>query len=192
YTLGLRFSRTNSMVLETGNLASLSVVSGSEMASAVWVSNWTSGGYGLVLNPDNRTGGIYYDANNPTPVVEFNKTKVGIGILPPLDGKYNLYVTGGILTEELQVQLKPGADWPDYVFAPEYKLRKLKDVECFISKNQHLPDLPSSENIKNDGINVGEMNALLLKKIEELTLYVIELEKKYETLEGRISMEPNK
>jgi len=116
--------------------------------------------------------------------------KVGIGMAPPAVGNYNLYVKGGILTEEVKVQLQ--ANWPDYVFAKDYKLSSLKEVETFISKNQHLPDLPSAENVKQDGINLGEMNSILLKKIEELTLYVIELEKKYVNLESRVTAKPNK
>ena len=178
------------MVLETGAAANMTIVSNANTKSQIWVGNWTSGGYGLVLNNDNspgegnQKGGIYYDQNNPKPVINFNDTKVGIGTMPPSEGIYNLYVAGGILTEEVKVQLK--SEWSDYVFSPDYKLRALKDVETYISKNQHLPDMPTSENVKQDGINLGEMNALLLKKIEELTLYVIELKNENDAFKERL------
>ncbi len=184
---GLRFTNDNNMVMENTKVSSLNISSSPEGTSSVWVGNWKSGGFGLVKNGDSFTGGIYWDGNNPQPILNFNATKVGIGIMPPMDGKYNLYVTGGILTEEIKVQLAGGPDWPDYVFASDYKLNTLQEVEQYIAKNQHLPDVPSAETVKKEGINVGEMNALLLQKIEELTLYTIQLEKKYNELESRLN-----
>ena len=89
---------------------------------------------------------------------------------------YNLYVTGGILTEELRIaEVK---DWPDYVFNKAYDLPSIDEVEKFISKNGHLINMPSEKETKRDGIELGKMNKLLLEKIEELTLYIIELNKK--------------
>ncbi|MDL2313134.1 hypothetical protein LJC68_09700 [Bacteroidales bacterium OttesenSCG-928-B11] len=75
--------------------------------------------------------------------------------------------------------------WPDYVFAPEYKLMPLKEVEQFVKENRHLPDIPSEEDVLNNGIDVAEMNALLLKKVEELTLYIIDLEKRVSSMEDK-------
>lgn len=110
--------------------------------------------------------------------------KVGIGIAPPAVGDYNLYVKGGILTEVVTVKLQ--ANWPDYVFAKDYKLSTLKEVEAFISRNKHLPDLPSSERVEKEGINLGDMNSILLKKIEELTLYIIDQQKQIDELKNSI------
>lgn len=73
--------------------------------------------------------------------------------------------------------------WADHVFEPSYLLRPLSEVETFIQQNGHLPDVPSEAEVKVDGINVAEMNALLLQKIEELTLYTIELEKRMNEME---------
>ena len=70
--------------------------------------------------------------------------------------------------------------WKDEVFKDDYNLLSINEVEKYISENGHLPDIPSEAEVMENGINVGEMNALLLQKIEELTLYVIELEKKIE------------
>jgi hypothetical protein len=89
---------------------------------------------------------------------------------------FKLFVSGGIRTEEVQIDLK--TNWPDYVFAENYNLRPLSELEAFIKANHHLPDVPSAQEVEDNGILVGEMNATLLKKVEELTLYVIELEKK--------------
>jgi hypothetical protein len=72
--------------------------------------------------------------------------------------------------------------WPDFVFKDNYKLLPLTEVERFIKLNGHLPEVPSEEEIKKDGINVAEINAILLQKIEELTLYMIAQDKAIETL----------
>jgi len=99
---------------------------------------------------------------------------VGIGTT---DTKgYKLAVAGNMIAESVKVQLRSA--WPDYVFANEYKLPSLKDTEKHIKENNHLPGIPSAAEVKTNGIDVGEMNAKLLKKIEELTLYVIDLSKK--------------
>lgn len=74
------------------------------------------------------------------------------------------------------------ANWSDFVFDRDYDLMTLKEVESYIKENGHLPDVPSAEEVKANGVEVGEMNAILLQKIEELTLYIIELEKKIEEL----------
>lgn len=95
---------------------------------------------------------------------------------------YRLFVEKGILAEKVKVALANSADWADYVFEKDYKLKTLSEVEAFIKKNKHLPDVPSAEKVVEEGIDVAKMNALLLQKIEELTLYVIELEKKYEAI----------
>ena len=104
---------------------------------------------------------------------------IGIGIS---DTKgYKLAVAGKVIAEEIVVKLK--SNWPDYVFKSDFKLKPLNEVECFIMKNNHLPDVPSEKEVLTNGINVSEMNAILLKKVEELTLYIIEQNKRIEALE---------
>lgn len=103
---------------------------------------------------------------------------------------YKLGVDGSIVCEELKVKLSQ--NWPDYVFADEYKLPALSEVESSIQRNKHLPGIPSAKEIQEEGINVGEMQKLLMQKIEELTLYVIALEKKNNQLESKVTALENK
>ena len=90
---------------------------------------------------------------------------------------YNLFVSKGILTERVKVAIKNTNEWADYVFSDTYKLRSLSEVESYIKQNKHLPGVPSAEEVSQQGIDVGKMDAKLLEKIEELTLYMLELKK---------------
>jgi trimeric autotransporter adhesin len=97
---------------------------------------------------------------------------------------YKLYVADGILAEKVKVALKSGVNWADYVFAKNYNLMPLQEVETFVNKNKHLPGVQSAEElIKDGGIDVNKMFAKQMEKIEELTLYIIEQNKKLEALE---------
>jgi hypothetical protein len=98
---------------------------------------------------------------------------MGIGTNAP-DAK--LAVKGTIHAQEVKVDLSvPG---PDYVFEPTYDLKPLSEIETYIKENKHLPEVPSAKEMEANGVQLGEMNMLLLKKVEELTLYVIELNNK--------------
>jgi hypothetical protein len=108
---------------------------------------------------------------------------VGIGTT---DTKgYELAVAGKVVCEEVVVKLRQA--WPDYVFSEEYHLPSLADLFAYIKENHHLPEIPSAAEVTQQGIPVGEMNAILLKKIEELTLYLFEAREERERLELRIS-----
>lgn len=98
--------------------------------------------------------------------------KVGIKTQTP--GDYDLAVNGKIRSQEIKVET---SNWPDYVFEEDYKLRTLTETEKFIQKNGHLPEVPKASDVEANGISLGEMNKVLLKKIEELTLQVIQLNK---------------
>jgi hypothetical protein len=99
-------------------------------------------------------------------------------------GPYRLYVQDGIMTEKLKVALRNSADWADYVFAPNYKLAPLEEVEKFIKANNHLPNVPSADEMAENGIDVTKTSAKLMEKIEELTLYIIELNKEINKLKA--------
>lgn len=102
---------------------------------------------------------------------------VGIGISNP---KNKLDVDGTIHSKEVKVDM---IGWSDFVFKKEYDLPTLKEVEKHIAEKGHLENIPSEEEVLQNGINLGEMNARLLQKIEELTLYSIEQNKKIEKLQ---------
>ncbi|MBL7895464.1 MAG: hypothetical protein JNK50_09270 [Bacteroidia bacterium] len=101
---------------------------------------------------------------------------------------YKLYVQTGILTEKVKVALVNTGDWADYVFEKNYKLNSLEEVKTFVEKNKHLPGVPSaSELVEQGGIDLGKMDAKLMEKIEELTLYVIQLNEQNKALSKRIA-----
>ncbi len=94
---------------------------------------------------------------------------------------FRIYGNGKIYSTEVHVSLK--SSFPDYVFNKEYDLMPLYKLEKYIAENKHLPNIPSAKEVKeNGGINLGEMNIKLLEKVEELTLYVIELKKQIDEL----------
>jgi hypothetical protein len=128
------------------------------------------------------------NGQNPTIDVLYIKEitgQVGIGTtnLECSDcGGYNLFVTKGIRTEKVKVDIASDNGWADYVFKDGYDLKPLAHVESFIKLHGHLPNMPSAEEVKLNGVDLGEMQAKLLEKIEELTLYVLELKKENDKL----------
>lgn len=88
---------------------------------------------------------------------------------------------GNMKVKRLRVTL---TDWPDYVFGEGYRLRPLAEVEEYVKEHSHLPDVPSAEEVEQDGADLGEMNRLLLQKVEELTLYIIDLQKQLNELKS--------
>ena len=101
---------------------------------------------------------------------------------PTTTGNYRLYVEGGILTEKVKVALRSTSNWADYVFAPNYKLMPLNEVESFVKENKHLPGISSADALVKEGLDLGDMQARQMQKIEELTLYIIEQNKAIEEL----------
>ncbi len=102
---------------------------------------------------------------------------------------YRLYVEQGILTEKVKVAIKTSANWADHVFAPGYQLKALHEVEAFIKDKQHLPGIPSAEQLVQDGgIDMTMMFAKQMEKIEELTLYLIEMKKEIKQLQHENSL----
>lgn len=114
-------------------------------------------------------------------LVENVNGNVGIGVDAPAE---KLCVDGKILAKEIKI--KTDVTVPDYVFDPGYKLPTLSSIEDYVKKHRHLQDIPSAADIEKDGVNLTEMNFALLKKVEELTLHLIEKEKKIENQEKRL------
>lgn len=98
---------------------------------------------------------------------------------------YKLAVAGPMIAESVTVRLK--SNWPDYVFEKSHKRVSLPDLEKYIDVNKHLPEIPSASDVQKNGIDLGEMNTRLLKKIEELTLYIIEQDKQMRVLTEQVN-----
>lgn len=124
-----------------------------------------AGYYGLLFKTNNGTMGIHQNGN------------VLIGKTAQINSSYKLDIAGKVRANEIVVNTT-GAD---YVFESGYQLPELNFVEQFISENNHLPGIPSAAEMQKEGMSVGELNTKLLEKIEELTLYVIELKKENES-----------
>ena len=112
---------------------------------------------------------------------------VGIGTTNP-DPNFKLSVNGSIRSKEVKVE----ANWSDFVFYDNYELRTLEEVEKHIAENGHLPEIPSEAEVTENGINLGEMNAKLLQKIEELTLYLIDQSKQIQAQQTEIEALKNR
>ena len=134
--------------------------------------------FGNNLYMPNNIAFSFFMAGVSNPALRI-QTNGNIGINTTLNPiGYKLAVGGKIIAEELKVQLQ--AQWPDYVFAKDYKLPTLFELEKRIQENGHLPNMPSALDVKENGIELGEMAKMQQEKIEELTLYIIELNKKLE------------
>jgi hypothetical protein len=107
---------------------------------------------------------------------------VVIGNVSSTPAGYKLFVKDGILTERLKVAVHGTGNWADYVFADDYSLMPLEQVEAFIKEHKHLPHVPSAQDMVTEGIDVATVDAKLMEKIEELTLYIIALKKEMNTL----------
>lgn len=109
----------------------------------------------------------------------------GANDLPTPNG-YRLFVEEGILTEKVKVAVKTTSNWADFVFNEDYKLMPLNEVESFLLKNKHLPNVPSAIEMVENGLDVAQMDAKLLEKVEELTLYIIAQNKQIEELKAAV------
>jgi hypothetical protein len=138
-------------------------------------SNEYSLGFGTGISP---TG----DQNATTTAMTILQNgNVGIGTIIP-DAK--LAVSGQVHAQEVKVSVTvPG---PDYVFEKGYALPTLEQIKTYIDANKHLPEVPSAKEMEKNGVQLGEMNMILLKKVEELTLYLIEVKRENEELRARV------
>lgn len=112
--------------------------------------------------------------------------KVGIAVDPNVPANfpngYRLYVREGILTERLKVATLGTAAWSDYVFDEGYQRNSLAEVEAFVKANHHLPNVPSAAEVSAEGVDMVEMDATLLRQIEELWLHMIDMQKETQNL----------
>jgi hypothetical protein len=173
--------------------AGLEISKGSTNDLALQLSSsgpgWGSGLRFKNTGASGKTWGVYtgsdgvfhvsnVDASNDVITIMGNNN-VGIGTTDP--GSFKLAVNGKIWGTEVQVAVtRP----PDYVFEPAYDLKPLAEIETYIKENKHLPEVPSAKEMEKNGVQLGEMNMLLLKKVEELTLHLIEMSNRIKNLES--------
>ncbi|WPU94011.1 hypothetical protein SNE25_00535 [Mucilaginibacter sabulilitoris] len=188
-------SLTNSIVIGSANanavnkyLGQLGFVSNDVDFSAPKMVAYISGEATETYTDDTKTGSVmrFYTGNNggSSPVERMvidNRGYIGIGTATP---KETLSVNGNIRSKQIKVET---ANWPDYVFQKDYQLPSLTDVKTYIEQNKHLPEVPSEQEIAREGLNLGEMNKLLMKKVEELTLYLIEQNKRIDEQQKQIN-----
>lgn len=120
----------------------------------------------------------YHGLNNARPWLRFTTTNNGVKETAFLVNK-----DGGLYCTSVRVRLREDIPVPDYVFKPEYELMPLTELKTFVTINSHLPNIPSEKEIKEEGLSLEEMQLKLLQKIEELTLYVIEISEENEKLQ---------
>ncbi len=155
------------------------------------VSGGTNKGFLQLSGNDVRTGTLN---TNPTGryIIRLNGTNwvtvqpngqviIGNNANTQAANGYALSVGGKIIGEELKVQLQ--ASWPDYVFNDSYKLKSFAELRTYINENNHLPGIPAAAEVEASGLEVGEMQRKMMEKIEELTLYVLQLEEKISKME---------
>lgn len=133
----------------------------------------------LATNSGNASGKVIMRTNGVGRVWVDAAGNVSIGSNGKIATGYLLSVVGKVMAEEVRVELN--GTWPDYVFAKDYKLMPLQTLKKYVTENNHLPDVPAAEEMK-DGIEVGKMNKMLMQKVEELTLYVIKLNEELQAL----------
>ncbi|MBK7681169.1 MAG: hypothetical protein IPJ26_01225 [Bacteroidetes bacterium] len=163
-------------VQQTGTtIATTKFLNTSKGPNISWIHFGASGDW--YLRSAANTGTIVLQDQNASAKVCIGGTQAATG--------YKLSVTGKIICEELKVLLT--ANWPDYVFENEYQLMSLNQLENYISDNKHLPGVPSATEMEEKGgMEVGEMQTLLVKKLEEANLYILQLNSRLEELEAKL------
>jgi hypothetical protein len=123
-------------------------------------------------------------------VMANGQTLIGQHGPPTVHNDASLSVDGKVICRDFYVL--SNAVWPDYVFANEYKLPSLKDVQSFYNANKHLPGVPTAKEIEEKGININEMSTIQMQKIEELTIYLVQLKEEVEQLKKENELLKNK
>lgn len=197
-TLGNWFATANNIYFNTGNVGlgtsnplvtleiSKNVVSGGKVGFNI--VNTGIFPYFIGINNDNYSSNAFvianYNAMSNAPPYFIIKTSGETGIGTSETTGYKLAVAGKIHAHEVKVE-HPDM-WYDFVFDDDYGLQDIYELEKFVQQNKHLPDVPCEVDVKENGINLGEMNGILLKKVEELTLYIIQQQKEIDYLKSKI------
>lgn len=189
-TSGLQFTQLNNAsaaVEGNGKVLSLDasgnviLVNGGTGGTAGWTFTGNSGLTAGSFIGTTDAIPMVLKANNIEGIRIGTNGNIGIGTQAINDAGYKLYVEGNIRTRKVKVDQ---ATWADYVFDKDYRLPALAEVEKYIQQHRHLPDVPSAAEVAKEGLDLGDNQAALLKKIEELTLYIIEQNRRIEKLEA--------
>lgn len=143
-----------------------------------WIG--TSSPNGLHIGTNNA--GLFYMGIDQKIYIGLYDSEIK-AIRKEIKDKFGLFVSKGVLSEDFAIA--PKSSWADFVFQKNYALRPLSEVEKFIKDKKHLPDVPSAQKVADEGYSQHEINKALLQKVEELTLYVIELEKQVNALKAK-------
>ncbi len=212
--LGLIFQSANNYLFSEGNIGmgvddpstKLEIVSNVADSYAAKISNNVNFGKGLLIKAgaqeitDNPILDIHIGSglsifsitdSKVSTSREFISTediitseRVIVGNVSDLVSGYKLYVEQGILTEKVKVAVPGTTNWSDHVFNKDYQLKSISELEKFIQNHGHLPGIPSADEVVEEGVDLLQMNAKLLEKIEELTLYIIEQQKQIDALKN--------
>ena len=170
------FAGNSSNLDNRNNTVSLNFLANTGQMVLGWNRTQADGETDFIANqgPGPVGGFAFYNHNNSNSENQLlyirGDGNVAIGTSDPKG--YKLAVNGSAIATSMTVKLNSA--WPDYVFKKDYQLPSLQEVKAYIDQNQHLPEIPSEQQIAKEGLNLGEMNKLLMKKVEELTLYLIE------------------
>jgi hypothetical protein len=167
-----------------GSLNSKFSIAQTDASTGLTVGN-TSGVPRFALNGFNDGSWTMYDyaAGSWTQGITQKQGNVGIGTN---DSKgYKLAVNGSVIATSVTVKLY--SNWPDFVFEEKYQLRPITEIDAYIKQNRHLPDVPTAAEVEKNGVNLGGISSLLLKKIEELTLYLIDKDKQLKEQQDKIA-----
>ncbi len=153
-------------------------------------AGWQTGDYSFYITPRDGSGtelfsrSLYFHRDGYLEKKIDNAASTALAV--SLNGTRNFQVMGSgkVFAREVEVTLNA---FPDYVFEKDYDLLSLKELQQYIDENQHLPNIPSAQEVEENGIGLGELSLKQLEKIEELTLYILELNKRIENLEKQLS-----
>lgn len=167
-----------SSFIEFVNHTSVSHSYGAKMGASV--DKFGNGFYIQVAPTATSYGALVYGDNPGIFINTANEVAIGTNNT----AGYKLAVAGSMIA--VKVKVKTQSNWPDFVFEPLYKLPTLQQLESFIREHKHLPDMPSAKEVSEQGIDLGDNQAKLLQKIEELTLYIIDQNKKLEAVQQQL------
>lgn len=158
----------------------------SDVVGTIGLARSINGSFFITFQSLNTMAGTF-DASSPFSIDPSGGTHIGSDLfvkgqaIASTISTTDLRVSGNLVT-------RPTTPWADYVFEPGYQAMPLKEIEAFAKEHGHLPEVPSTAEVEKDGIEIARMNAILLKKVEELTLHAVEQEKKLEAMQAKLQV----